>query len=308
MWKDWLALSKKEQKGFIVLGIILIGLVIFNLLIPFFFDSGKSIKSENDELQAWIDSTIAINKKDQEQQKHSLFPFDPNKVSVTALKELGFSDKATVNLIKFRENGGTFSNPADILEIYGIDSALARNLIPFVKIETGQNNTSIGQTGYPKAKTASISAFEQNSKRIEKNVFIIEINSADTADFARLKGIGSTLSKRIVAFRKVLGGFYSTEQLKEVYGMPGSVINENAEHLKVDKSVVKKIDVNSASLRRLKSHPYISFYLARDIVEYREKNNGIKDMNEVLSLKEVTPELKNKLVEYLTVNNKTSRR
>ncbi len=304
MWKDWLALSKREQKGFIVLSIILAGLLIFNLLIPFMVTSGNDPVSGDKELQTWIDSTIAINKRFTERSERSLFSFDPNKASIATLQKLGFSDKAIVNLLKFRENGGRFHKPDDILNIYNLDSTLALDLLPYVKIQSEQKNTLKDQSSYNKAEPNSSASHSQNNIKKEENIFVIEINSADTADLAILKGIGSTLSKRIIAFRKVLGGFYSVEQLKEVYGMPASVIEDNAKHLTVNRSLIKKMDVNSASLRKLKSHPYISFYLAKAIVEYREKNNGIKDLNEIFSLIETPPELKSKLNEYLYVNNK----
>jgi len=304
MWKDWLALSKREQKGFIVLSIILAGILIFYLLIPFIFTSQKDISSGDRELQIWIDSMQSVNKISSEQSEQTFFTFDPNNASIATLQDLGFSDKAIINLLKFRESGGKFNKPKDILNIYNLDSALALALLPYIRLQAEQKKNLHVQSNYNKAKTTAHSIHEQNKVNKKENIFVIEINSADTSDFKMLKGIGSTLSKRIIAFRKVLGGFYSVQQLKEVYGMPGSVIDDNAKHLTVDRSLINKIDLNSASLRKLISHPYISFYLAKDIIEYREKNNGIKDPDDIFSLKEITPELKSKLIEYLSVNNK----
>lgn len=48
----------------------------------------------------------------------------------------------------------------------------------------------------------------------------IELNRADSSDLVSLYGIGPILSKRIVKYRKSLGGkFHSVEQLKNVYGL-----------------------------------------------------------------------------------------
>jgi competence protein ComEA len=51
----------------------------------------------------------------------------------------------------------------------------------------------------------------------------IDINTADTAAFISLPGIGSKLANRIISFRTKLGGFNSIEQIKEVYGLRDSV-------------------------------------------------------------------------------------
>ncbi len=47
----------------------------------------------------------------------------------------------------------------------------------------------------------------------------VDLNSCDTSDLAALPGIGPVLSVRIIRYRKLLGGFASVEQLKEVYGL-----------------------------------------------------------------------------------------
>ena len=61
----------------------------------------------------------------------------------------------------------------------------------------------------------------RSKKSLQKTPFkeIIELNVADTAMLKSIYGIGEKLSVRIVKYRKKLGGFYSVEQLKEVYGL-----------------------------------------------------------------------------------------
>lgn len=48
---------------------------------------------------------------------------------------------------------------------------------------------------------------------------VVEINTADSAMFEHLRGIGPTLAKRIVAYRSALGGFVSVNQIAEVWGL-----------------------------------------------------------------------------------------
>ena len=76
-----------------------------------------------------------------------------------------------------------------------------------------------------KLKKNSISAYER------KVITQFEINAADTLNFRTLKGIGEVLSSRIVKYRKLLGGFYSTHQLTEVYGVEPETVNTNIEYI-----------------------------------------------------------------------------
>ena len=307
MWKDWLALSKREQKGLMVLSGILFMLIIYYLVTPLIFHPANS--STDKDLQQWIDSLNKINQQHiTPPAEDSVFFFDPNTASITYLEAIGIKGEALINLLKFRESGARFKKPEDILNIYYLDSALAHDLLKHIKIDSSMPEKGIS---YQKTNAGSQTTKEKNryqtqkrpktKEKIKDPSFVIEINSADTAEFALLNGIGPVLSKRIVAFRKALGGFYSPEQLKEVYGISAETIERNISHLQVDTLLLKKIDINKASLRKLKAHPYIGFYLAKDIVEYRKKNYPVRSIKEIFSLKYFTPKERERLSEYLTV-------
>ena len=46
-----------------------------------------------------------------------------------------------------------------------------------------------------------------------------DLNEVDSVWLTSIHGIGPVLSKRLVKYRKLLGGFNSIDQLKEVYGL-----------------------------------------------------------------------------------------
>ena len=310
MWKDWLALSKREQKGFVVLSTILISIIVFYLLVPLLFSSSQQKGEETDSaLINWIDSLNTINSEQVISKPDSFFFFDPNEVSISKLQKLGINGYALINWLKFREYGNRFTTPEDVLKIYSIDSTLAFNLMPYIRFNQLAEKSKKQEWEFRQQnKTVSVSKVDNYShKRYvsetnkSEDLFVIEINSADTAEFAVLKGIGPVLSKRIVLYRKALGGFCDVEQLKEVYGMPPNTIDENRKYLSVDSLAIRRVNINKVSLRRLKNHPYIGFYLAKAIIEYRRKNDLIKSIDEVVSFKEVKPEFKNKLAVYLCV-------
>jgi len=312
MWKDWLALSKREQKGFVVLSIILITLIGFYFLTPLIFSSQQKRGEVYSAFLNWTDSVNAINSTEITLNSDTLFFFNPNEVTISKLQKLGVNGDALINWLKYRESGSSFQTPEDILKIYLLDSALTVKLMPYVKFNTdGVQKVRHDKLPVAENRTNSELSIDSNSLNYIRNTkakpeesFVIEINSADTAEFTVLKGIGSVLSSRIVSYRSALGGFFDVEQLKEVYGMSANTVDENRTSLSVDSLAITKINVNRASLRRLKKHPYIDFYLAKAIIEYRKEKGSIKSVEEILLFKEVKPELKNKLAVYLTIEDK----
>ena len=130
--------------------------------------------------------------------------------------------------------------------------------------------------------------------------FMIEINGADAEEFMLLKGIGAVLSKRIVDYRKKLGGFVSISQLSEVYGISPILIEDLTPNLITDTSLIVPLNVNTTSISRLRNHPYLDFYKARDIVEKR-KTTPFKSIDEVLELEPFNDADREIIRHYLSV-------
>jgi competence ComEA-like helix-hairpin-helix protein len=121
------------------------------------------------------------------------------------------------------------------------------------------------------------------SRKSKKTDEMVEINSADTTRLMQLRGIGSGYAKMIVAYREKLGGFYTTTQLLEVYKFSEETYKKIQSQLTVDTTLIRKIPINTATVKQLKSHPYISYYQALSIVENRAlqvdmRYNSLYDM------------------------------
>ncbi|MDR2057684.1 MAG: helix-hairpin-helix domain-containing protein [Dysgonamonadaceae bacterium] len=128
---------------------------------------------------------------------------------------------------------------------------------------------------------------------------VIEINRSDTTGLMKVPGIGSSFARRITGYRNLLGGFYRIEQLQEVYGMYEELYVKIIPYLTVNPDSIRTIAVHSASVDRLKSHPYINFYQAKAIVEMQKKNGKINDINELSLLEEFSPDDLERIRPYL---------
>lgn len=191
--------------------------------------------------------------------KHNPFPFDPNSTTETELKKLGFSSYACNNWLAYLKAGGRFKSADDMFKIYGVDTALVRQIIPFAK--------------WPKPSPTE--SFSESST-------IIYVNRASAADWQKLKGIGPVLSKRIVKFRDALGGFHNVAQVGQTFGLPDSTFQMVKSHLKLVKPF-NKIFINSISEDELKRHPYFSWKQAQILVKYRDERSQLKDVRDLWS-------------------------
>lgn len=109
----------------------------------------------------------------------------------------------------------------------------------------------------------------KSKKRFKLN---IELNSADTTELMKVRGIGPAFSKRIIKYRNLLGGYHSVSQLKEVYGLDKEKFEQiHANFIACDSNLIRHLNINQASFKELLKHPYISFDFTKFIVNRRGK-------------------------------------
>lgn len=120
---------------------------------------------------------------------------------------------------------------------------------------------------------------------LQYQAFVIELNSADTLDLQRLRGIGPSFARRITSYRQKLGGFVSIGQVLEVYGMDSARYLGIRDHLMVDSTAVQRMNLNSVSFKDLIAHPYMWYELAKEIALYRKKHKTLSDLQELTGMK-----------------------
>ncbi|HAQ37742.1 MAG TPA: hypothetical protein DCQ58_04460, partial [Saprospirales bacterium] len=74
-------------------------------------------------------------------------------------------------------------------------------------------------------------------------------------DFMQLRGIGQSLSKRIIKYRESLGGFYAVSQIGEVYGLQDSVFQLLKSQLFVNEAKLEFLPINTLTVNELARHP-----------------------------------------------------
>jgi competence protein ComEA len=131
---------------------------------------------------------------------------------------------------------------------------------------------------------------------------VIDINTADTSALIALPGIGSKLSQRIIMFRDKLGGFYKIEQVAETFGLPDSTFQKIKTRLVLINSSVRQININTATVEELKSHPYLRYAIANAIIQYRNQHGNFSSPDDLKKVVAVTEEVFAKVFPYLKIN------
>lgn len=298
-------LSRKERLGVLILTILVVFLFILPDLYP--SDPGKGFapdttwvvtlkKTEEREkkkagYQDRHSEPVFINHKELSRENSRLFPFDPNTLNQDGWNALGLREKTIRTILHFKEKGGRFRKPEDLKKIYGLFPDEFERLLPWIQISDPGNNT----------KTVYENSPAPVKKSLTREKKVIDINLADTSEWIALPGIGSKLAARIVLFREKLGGFYSTDQVAEVYALPDSVFQLIKPVLRLGEFSLKKISINEATFQELQAHPYLRRELAGPIIAYRKEHGPFKTIDELRRLQVFTEQSWTKLAPYIDI-------
>ncbi|HHH50695.1 MAG TPA: hypothetical protein ENK52_06930 [Saprospiraceae bacterium] len=237
-----------------------------------------------------IDSTQTTSKKISAPPK--LFPFNPNEADRETFQKLGLSQRVIKTIFNYRNKGGTFRSKKDFSKIFGLSKEQFESLTPFILLKSIQKNLS----PKPQFKAAKLLDSQiEHFKNLE-----IDINQAQYEDWIKLQGIGPTFAKRILKFREKLGGFYSVQQIAETYQLPDSTFQTIKLHLKTS-AILKKININKASVEELKQHPYISWKQAKLMVTYRSQHGDFTTPKDIEKIKIFSNNDIQRLLPYLKI-------
>lgn len=307
-WKEYFYLNRGEQRAMLILFAVIIlvyGMLIFSKLqssqqvvdTVAFAKEVKAFERQIDSARSFQSiqyrSNKAISYKSNYVANEKLkplmpFPFDPNTLTEKGWLKMGLPEKLIRTILNYTAKGGHFYQKEDLQKIYGLTVSQYTALEPFISIP-------------PKPKTVfGLSAFK-NIRYEKPPVQPVELNSIDSAGLEALRGIGPVFAMRILRFRDLLGGYAKREQLHEVYGLDSSLYQLILPFVKVDPDKIKRIDINQCPLPALKKHPYIGYYIAKAIADYRVKHVKFRSVDEVCLLPGMTPEKFKQLSPYLIV-------
>ena len=165
------------------------------------------------------------------------FRFNPNTVTQEDLRRLGFSEKQAQSIINYREKGGSYRRKEDFAKSFVVSDSIYRRLAPYIDIP------------------------------------LLDLNVADSAAFDALPGIGGWFARKMVEYRKALGGYSYKEQLMDIYNFTEEKYLALEDLITVSPEYATPYPLWTLPADSLRLHPYIKDYeTARSIVLYRENS------------------------------------
>ena len=144
--------------------------------------------------------------------------------------------------------------------------------------------------------------FKYTKQEKLKDSEYIFLNETDTAQWKKVPGIGSAYASRIVKYNKLLGGFTSITQLREVYGIDDELFDNISLYVMEEDNIInkcKKLEVNKLEFKEIVAHPYIDYEQTKAIVNLRRRIGNITSIDELAMLDEFTPDDIKRISHYL---------
>ena len=297
---EYFNFNKGERNGIFVV----IAIIIFVLALPYLI---KVTTSDNSEEFLRFSKDIALFEKSLQnasdsanearqlnfqmmdrsvaENKLTPFPFNPNLLPSQQWSKMGLKDWQIKVIKKFEAKGGKFYKKEDFKRMFCISPSEYEILEPYISIPEQKNE-------YADRKP--------EVKEIKKKV-LIDLNTADSVALLTLYGIGPSFAKRIVKYRNLLGGFYSKQQLLEVYGFDQDRLDKIEDYCEVGFGGIKKINVNTVKTDELKKHPYFDYYTAKAIVDQRIILKKYTSLQQIKEIPLIHDELFAKIRNYLVL-------
>ncbi len=298
-WKDYFTFSRKERNGMVIF-LAVVGAVI---AFPLLYNSAEktsdatipdknTLKEQFNKQDNFFNNEASDVSEETVIDEARLFPFDPNTLTKEQWVDFGLSEKTANTIINYTSKGGRFYKAEDIRKIWGLKPEEADALIPYIKIERTGNR---------------FSSYAANNR----NIPVIDINTASAEDWKALPGIGEVLSERIVKYRNAVNGFTAIEDVKKVYGISDATFGNIRSYLRLstkpqkkeienaqpafasEEKIVKpagKVNINAASEREMVAAG-VQRNIAKAIVVYRQQHgrfSTIQDVRKIIFVDEET--------------------
>ena len=304
---EFFFLRRSERRALVIMILFLVCLLSFRVWIAVKPAPGQKMDEEilaemlkmkhalKEEQEGSSELSSSNSRIKSAKQSITPFTFDPNRIPADSLAMLNLPPFLRQNILKYREAGGYFKSREDLKKIYGMDSTIFHQLEKYIRLKPSVKKTDA------EGKVKWDSTFFRKEAP-EQGMDPLELNTADSIELRTIPGIGLSYSRRIIKYRDLLGGYYSKEQLMEIYGMDSARFVSLCQYTLLDSLNIKKINLNQASYKELISHPYITKSASYAILQYREFSDSIEHIDELFLNQIIDRDCFSRVAPYLSVH------
>jgi len=305
--REYFQLDKRQERGLMVLAIILLLSIAFNHFAPYMFArSGESLLKTEVFIENLptepdrVDSDKSLKKSNKVILEVNRF-FNPNTISLENLKAMKLPSFVAENWVKYRNSGAVFFKAEDVSKIYGLEEDVFAQLKPWIQIEQEQLKKEKKETTIKPKKEIKEKNFD-TEKSIPPAIKL-GINSADSLELLNVRGIGPFYAGAIVEYRNRLGGFKDINQLLELYKMDSSKFDLMLPQLFLDTIEITRISINNATFKDILHHPYIDYETTKYIVNKRNRLGKYAALYQLKDSVHMPDSLYQKILPYIKLDD-----
>ena len=228
-------------------------------------------------VQNEIDSLKEVN----QENLNKIYPFNPNFISDYKGYKLGMSEIEIDKLHQLRKQNKYVNSNAEFQKITGVSNEWMKQYAPYFKFpdwvtQKATNNYAISYEN----------KFEKFDRKDNK-IVMQDINKANQIELEKAYMIGEKLAVRILSEREKFGNFASMDQLQFIWGISPEAITDLNKKFQI-KSIdnIKKININTFTIKELQQFPYFNYTIAKNIVTFRSMNGDFKSSEDLTNVKQ----------------------
>jgi DNA uptake protein ComE-like DNA-binding protein len=224
-----------------------------------------------------IDSIKEVN----QENSNKIYPFNPNFISDYKGYKLGMSETQIDILHQFRKQNKYVNSNAEFQKLTGVSNEWMKQYAIYFKFpEWVTNRTS---KNYQSKYENTYQKFDKK----ESKIVVQDLNTANQVELEKAYMIGEKLALKIISERDKFGSFASMEQLGFIWGIsPEAIADLNKKFQIKSSGNLKKININTSTIKELQQFPYFNYTIAKNIVTFRSMNGDFKSSEDLTNVKQ----------------------
>ena len=295
----WYNNSQRNGIFFLILFIIILQL-FYSLALPKILlnSNNDTIGEDKTKMVLFQYKVDSLKQLTLEKRKPKIYPFNPSFLTDYKGYQLGMSTVEIDRLIQHRAKGKYINSAKEFQLVTNISDSLLKTIQPYFKFPDWVLKKQLKKSS--RHFSQNIQSKNHYEKPLHKVIQTNDLNKVSAQELRTIYGVGEKLSNRIVNYRNKLGGYTLKEQLYEVWYLDKEIADKILEKFTIiEKPIIKKININTATFKEILSIAYIDYELTKKIINYREEVGEIQILSELVKIKGFPVKKLNRIALYL---------
>lgn len=283
--------DKRQRNGILFLLLLIVGFQCIYFYCD--FSSNEILEEDNQaELTIFKNQLDSLRLAEIENRIPKIYPFNPSFITDYKGAKLGMSNEEIDRLLAYRSKGNYINSTAHFQKVTKVSDSLLAVISPYFKFPDWV---------VEKEKSKDVKRKNSSVTLMKPSVVIQDLNTATVDQLMKVKGVGSTLSERIVKYRSSIQGFIVEDQIQEVYGLKPETIDLILERFAIlTTPIIEKLNVNTATFKEVLHLPYIDYELTKKIFQYRDEIAEFQSIEELKNIEGFPIDKFDRITVYLT--------